>query len=154
MTTKYSTKFISLTFVICLSCCATRYNSLTIVDDDLSPIGSRNQLVLETERGNLGQHCYPPKSAKVFEDFKYSGSGSRQWVINNWGFPDRTYSERGVEYLIYEKRSKGAPNYNMQYLGGEKSVKLGYRNNKLIYIAAYFKNCERYMKGPIYVLPK
>jgi hypothetical protein len=151
---KYHVNFLPAIFAILFSGCATRYNSLTIVDDSLSPVGSRNQLVLEAERGNLGQHYYPEGSSKAIEDYNYSGSGSRQWVIQNWGMPDRAYSERGVEYLIYERRSKSAPNYNMQYLGGERSVKLGYRNGKLIYIAAYFKNCESYMKGPIHVLPK
>jgi hypothetical protein len=39
-------------------------------------------------------------------------------------------------------------------LGGERPVKLGYRNGKLIHVMAFFKNCPAYMKGPYYTLQK
>ena len=138
----------------CMAGCGTKYNALTIVDDSLSPIGCQNQLVLAPDRGELGYYNYPPNGNGALQSYRFSGSGSKQWVLKNWGLPDRSYSERGVEDLIYEMRSKSAPNYHMQYLGGENPVKLGYRNGKLIYIAAFFRNCPPYMKGPVYVLPK
>ena len=134
--------------------CATKYNALTIVDDSLSPIGSQNQLVLAPDRGELGHYYYSKGSLAPLDEYRRSGSGSKQWLLKNWGAPDRSYSERDVEYLIYERRSKEAPNYSMQYLGGEREVKLGYRNGNLIYIAAFFRNCESYMKSPVYILPK
>ena len=139
---------------ICMTSCAQKHNSLTIVDDSIDPIGSQNQLVLAPDRGELGHYCYPPNGSAALEHYRFRGYGAKPWVLINWGAPDRAYLERGVEYLVYEKRSKSAPNYRMQYLGGENPVKLGYRNGKLVYISAYFRNCPSYMKGPVHVLPR
>ena len=152
MNHKFTT--LSIIVAICMTSCVPKHNALTIVDDSLNPIGSQNQLVLAPDRGELGHYCYSPNGSGALEHYNSRGFGTKQWVIKNWGAPDRLYSERGVEYLIYERRSKVAPNYRMQYLGGERPVKLGYRNGKLIYVSAYFRNCPSYMKGPVYVLPR
>jgi hypothetical protein len=146
--------FVKLTAFIFLSNCASKHNALTLVDDCLNPIGSQNQLVLAPDRGELGHYHYPTNGIGASEEYRRSGSGSREWVLKNWGAPDEIQSQDGVEYLIYKRRSKDAPNYSMQYLGGERLVKLGYKNRELVYISAYFRNCPPYMKGPVYVLPK
>jgi hypothetical protein len=145
---------IKLVGIVLLSSCSTRYNSLLIIDNSLNPVGSKNQLVLARDRGELGHYSYAGTGVGSLEDFRWSGSGAKEWVITHWGRPDSSYTKGGIEYLIYEKRSKSAPNYSSQYLGGERLVKLRYKNAKLRSIEAFFRNCPIYMKGPVYILPK
>lgn len=140
--------------VIGITGCSTKFNPITIVDDSLSPIGCKNQLVLLPDRGEIGHYSYPEKSSEPLEEYRRSGSGAKRWLLNNCGQPDYSYSESGTDYLVYERRSKDFPNYNMQYMSGERQVKLGYRNDKLVYISAVSKNYGKHMKWPVYVLPR
>ena len=109
--------------------------------------------MLAPDRGEVGHYLYADSKESI-KHYNYLRYSSKKWILNHWGNPDKIFNENGIEYLIYEKRSRDAPNYNMQYLGGERPVKLGYKDNKLIYISAYFKNCPAYMKAPVHVLPK
>lgn len=90
-------------------------------------------------------------SKDAVREYEWSFGYSRQWILRHWGNPDRTYSKNGIDYLVYEKKSRYAPKFQLQQQG---HVELAYRGNKLVSISAFFPNCPPYMRGPVYVLPK
>ncbi len=124
---------------------------MIVRDDDLDPKGAMNQLTLNSWRGGVMHAMYPPMSDAPLRKYRWNGSGRKSWVLEHWGAPDETFRDKGTEYHVYNKRSKAAPDYDLQ---DDHYVKLGYRHDKLVSIEAYFSRCPQAYQGPVYVLPK
>jgi hypothetical protein len=131
--------------------CFPKRNALIVRDDDLNPHGAQNQLELGPVRGWVGHRFYASASNEPESYYRDMGSGRKSWVIEHWGDPDEVFRDRGIEYHVYNKRSKQAPQYADQQA---RYVKLGYRHDKLVSIEVFFSNCPKAWQGPVHVLPK
>lgn len=129
-------------------------NSAVVIDDNMDPYGSSNQLDLSKWRGEVGHRSFNCKDFPEAAVPYYDRVRCKSWILENWGPPDAIERKNGVEYLIFNKKNKEAPHYDMQFYGGLNPVKLGYRNNRLVYIEAYFPDNPGWIKGPVFRLPK
>jgi len=144
---KFICVFVSLLHFGCLA----QRNALFIRDENLNPNGAQNQLELAPSRGTVGHGMYPPESQEPEKYYRMMGSGRKSWVLEHWGNPNEIFWNNGTEYHVYNKRSREAPRYAFQE---DRYVKLGYRRDRLVSIEAYFTNCPKGWRGPVYVLPK
>ncbi len=129
-------------------------NPSIVIDDNMNPYGASQQLDFSSWRGEVGHRSL---NSKDFPDAAvpyYDRIKNKSWILQNWGSPDEIQKKNGIEYLIFSKKSKSAPHYDMQFCNGLNPVKLGYRNNQLVYIEAYFPDNPGWIKGPIFRLPK
>lgn len=129
-------------------------NPSVVIDDDMNPHGASNQLDFHSWRGEVGHRSlntkdFPDAAVPYYERIK-----SKSWIIENWGPPDQVEKVGNTEYLIFNKKNKSAPYYSMQFCNGLNPVKVGYRNNKLVYIEAYFPDNPGWIIGPVFRLPK
>ena len=129
-------------------------NPATIIDDDMNPYGASEQLDLHSWRGEVGHGSYNTKDFPNAAVLYYDRIKDKSWILQNWGPPDQIERVGNTEYLIFNKKNKSAPNYSMQFCNGLNPVKVGYRNNKLVYIEAYFPDNPGWIKGPVFRLPK
>lgn len=129
-------------------------NPSVVIDDNMNPHGASNQLMLSKWRGEVGHISINVKDFPNATVPDYDMVKNKSWVLQNWGYPDKIQQKNGFEYLIYNKKSKSAPHYDMQFYGGLNPVKVGYRNDQLVYIEAYFPDNPGWIKGPIFRLPK
>ena len=125
---------------------------IRVIDNNLNPEGSRNQLDLLPGRGNYtyGITIRDEKYAMEIERM----TQQKKWMHEHWGEPNKIYTQNGIQYLIYDKKSKLAPNYGLQFAYGEKSIKLGYKNNILVRVEAYFQDRPGFGGKNPYILPR
>ena len=145
-----------ITFIIILTNCNyyIQKNPSIIIDNNMKPYGASQQLMPTKWRGEVGLITtnvreFPNETAPDYDMVK-----NKSWIVDNWGLPDETKRKNGIDYLIYNKKNKNAPHYDMQFCNGLNPVKVGYKNNKLVYIEAFFPNNPSWIKGPVYYLPK
>lgn len=124
-----------------------------LVDNDMNPSTSLNQLEVSTERGEVGHVTFArPGSDDAI--LSYQMTGSKKWIIDHWGSPDAHYKNSSVDYYLFKRRDARMSLGLGQSLNEKNSVKLGFRGNKLVYVETFIERPDPYMKGPVYVLPK
>jgi hypothetical protein len=140
--------------------CATDTRTIKVIDNNLQPYKSRINIELTQNRGCYGMGVYADsnyynQSEKIVQikKFKYE-NGSKKWIIDNWGKPDHVEKYNGNFYYKYIKKDKAAPNYNRQFIFGEKEVKLQFDGDQLISIEAYFADLPWFKGRKIVVIDK
>jgi hypothetical protein len=149
---KLPTKIISMIALLALinSCATKQRNPMIVIDNDLAPRKSAEQLDLNEWRGGVGLHSYGG-DGRDDQIYWYNIYKKKSWVLNNWGQSDANYSRGGIDYLIYNKKDRKAKDYDLQVVG---HTKLGYKNGLLVYVETYMQKAPAYYKGPICILPK
>ena len=121
-----------------LNGCQNSYQEALFIDNNTA-LSSNTQIVPTHERGGVGIHYLskdaPLYSRKYYQDRFYKKS----FILTNWGAPDIVENKNGVEYLIYFRNESRRIESNVSPYG-KKHVKLGYRNDNLVYIEAVVAN--------------
>jgi|688.fasta_scaffold266075_2 hypothetical protein len=155
---KITAKILTYALVLLLASCGINSNYVYLIDRNPAPNGQANRLVLNSWRGDYGMvssatnHNPNDLKFKIDRERFRKENGSKKWILENWGTPDSSQIEGGVTYYTYSQKSKLAPNYDKQFMFGERPVKLGFRGERLVEIQAYFS--DRGYKGQqVVVLP-
>jgi hypothetical protein len=151
-------KILACVLFLQLASCGINSNYVYLIDRNPEPNGQANHLELIEYRGGYGMVSYDTMANKDSSHVKMDRerfrkeNGSKKWILENWGDPDSIQIEGNITYYTYSKKSKSAPHYDKQFMFSERPVKLGFREERLVEIQAYFS--DRGYKGQqVVVLP-
>jgi hypothetical protein len=143
---------ILLSTILLLSCAISR-KGIIIVDDNMNPSESLNQLEVSTERGEVGRAIFASPGSQEARS-SYQVFGSKKWIFDHWGNPDAHNKKNLIDYYIFRRNDEPIFFGVARTLNEKNSVKLGFHGDRLVYVETFIERPDPYMKGPVYVLPK
>lgn len=121
-----------------LESCQNAYQESLFVDNNTT-FASNTQIVPSQERGEFGVHYLSANTDDYERKYYIDSFYKKSFITTNWGMPDEVEQRNGIEYLIYFRgKSKNIESDISMY--GKKHVKLGYKNNDLVYIEGVVAN--------------